>query len=847
MTSAQQEAVLTTAPHTLCIAGPGSGKTAVLVARIHHLITVALVPPERIVAITFTNAAARELEKRLSYQGVEGLGYCGTLHGFGLRMLRSAGAGLGYGSRLSVISPESALELLRTKAAVLGCKMKEDDLLALKAKGRPARGTQLTVAETVVATYFDDLAEAGVLDFDLILSEFARLLFIGGEFEKYTHLFVDEVQDSSEQDWAIYRRLPMEWKFFVGDPDQCQPMGTMVRMADGVTEKRIEDLVPGDKICTYARHEKTILKNGTVGTIGRRRFSGLLYSVTSWGRVSRCTGNHKWLVKWNSGKDREGSPWCTYLMRKGDWFRIGKTRMFRSGGAKGRILGVGLRMKQERADAVWILKIHATEQAAFEHEEITAANYGLPETCFVASQVSPNFTQPMIARIFNAIPRLLPKAVLCLQDHGRDLSYPLIAVGEPRTRRTVQEIHACNLMDDVMAVPIAPGEITTLNRGGIWGKIKVTARNFTGDVFSLDVPKYHKYIADGLVTCNSIYAFRGGDVDQVLAYAHEPNVKRIFLRENFRSTEEICAAANRLIDHNPARFVKNTVSMKTARGSVFDMPECANEGEEISYVARVINTLRKDALAQPQEPMPSMAILVRTNALAAAFANVLKAAGISVVERQKSNMPLDWAYARSLVELLANPDNNMAAAFFIRARELTKGQSVTDAALAAKRAVQQAQKEMRPINDCVLGFRGPYTAAAALGVLAMNKVTMETRMMLVQLVMEVGPEAAALDLALAMAATRDNITESQGEGVHILTVHAAKGREFDAVFMAGMEQGTFPPARKDTDIAEERRLAFVAITRARKFLYVSHARSRVTAWKKVLAFEPSQFIREALG
>ena len=237
---AQERAVRSEAETIACIAGPGSGKTTVLTKRIRHL-TDHGADPRKMVAITFTNSGAKNLVDKLGPWFLEPIfgdttdnwlqfpmGFCGTLHGFALRMLKKHGAGIGYGERTAIIDEGASADLLMSKAQTLGCKAKLEDLLKIKAAGRPGLTGRLGVPETVVACYLDDLRGSGILDFDRILSEFRRMLTFNedkvgeqiycGEF---THLFVDEVQDSGSVDWEIYRMLPIKNKFLVGDPDQA--------------------------------------------------------------------------------------------------------------------------------------------------------------------------------------------------------------------------------------------------------------------------------------------------------------------------------------------------------------------------------------------------------------------------------------------------------------------------------------------------------------------------------------------------------------------------------------------------------------------------------------------------
>jgi len=232
-TTSQRQAIDSDAKNILVVAGPGSGKTATTVARIQRLIEMQ-VNPRAIVALTFTNAAADELRKRLSYipRGSTTvvdppLGYCGTLHGFALKMLKQHGTGIGFGNRTALIGEEAVADLIEAKAKQLGCKKPLKRLLELKAEMYPSgfEGGRLSDEARVIASYYADLREGGMVDFDTILSEFLRMVKEYGSLRQpfvwpFTHLFVDEVQDSAAIDWDIYWSLPMMQRFFVGDQDQ---------------------------------------------------------------------------------------------------------------------------------------------------------------------------------------------------------------------------------------------------------------------------------------------------------------------------------------------------------------------------------------------------------------------------------------------------------------------------------------------------------------------------------------------------------------------------------------------------------------------------------------------------
>lgn len=224
-TKEQRAAIESPEPYIACVAGPGSGKTTVLVERIKRLIAEGS-GPGRMVCITFTNAAAREIEKRL---GRADLFYVGTLHGFVLRLLRDHGRAIHMRSAVSVLAEDDSDDLLQESADELKVKVSHELLRKELAEADPEpllfpiKGQKPPTGATLVLShYFRKCIESGVVDFDTILKFGAMILrrFIRGDGNFITHLFWDEVQDSGTQDFEILKLLPADNKFIVGDPDQ---------------------------------------------------------------------------------------------------------------------------------------------------------------------------------------------------------------------------------------------------------------------------------------------------------------------------------------------------------------------------------------------------------------------------------------------------------------------------------------------------------------------------------------------------------------------------------------------------------------------------------------------------
>lgn len=243
LTHPQQSAVDSRAARILCIAGAGSGKTETARQRVAALVAQG-VDAKKIVVLTFTNAAAHEFKARLKKccerdhngdgncdrhpNGIR-LGFVGTLHAFCVRMLREHGSKVGVWDGFTVIDEDQREELLQSLAVAHKCrdswKQLEKtvaDYLQTIAHGGEVRG--VTAGLSTVRAYVQALGDSNALDFDLLLVRTLQLFRkpgVWGSMFGFTHLFVDEFQDSGDLDAALYEAMPFTHRFFVGDPDQA--------------------------------------------------------------------------------------------------------------------------------------------------------------------------------------------------------------------------------------------------------------------------------------------------------------------------------------------------------------------------------------------------------------------------------------------------------------------------------------------------------------------------------------------------------------------------------------------------------------------------------------------------
>ncbi|SCK10629.1 UvrD-helicase domain-containing protein [Vogesella sp. LIG4] len=359
----------------------------------------------------------------------------------------------------------------------------------------------------------------------------------------------------------------------------------------------------------------------------------------------------------------------------------------------------------------------------------------------------------------------------------------------------------------------------------------------------------------------SIYAFRGAQVGNMHALLRDYGISApIRLEQNYRSAGTILDAANALIENNDGRLGKQLWTDAGA-GEPIRVFEGFSDGEEAQFVVDEVKALARDGWS-----LSDMAVLYRSNAQSRILEHVLVQAGVSYriygglrfFERQEIKHAL--AYLR----LVTNPDDDNALlrvinvpARGIGARTVEnlntasreRGISMWQAACGAGGGrtggkvaefvllVEQlrarcenltlAEQISLVVDDS--GLRAMYEADRKEGEERLANLDELINAALGFMPHE--PELAVVEfLTQASLEAGDHQADASEDALQLMTVHAAKGLEFDAVFITGLEEGLFPHENSFSDsksLQEERRLMYVAITRARKRLYFSSAQSRM--------------------
>jgi hypothetical protein len=245
-----------------------------------------------------------------------------------------------------------------------------------------------------------------------------------------------------------------------------------------------------------------------------REYSGELYGIKVDDKITWTTPEHRFAVRFKTGSQ---NIWCTYLMKRGCLWRVGMCRIFNQLG-----YGLKIRLKQEKAEAAWILETHKGYKDASSAEHATAIKYGIPMTCWEPERGMLRKSERWrdkehIEDIYLRLDlnEMEANAHRLLKDYHRLYEYPALtraACGHKFSRRITTLVSACNLIPRIMELPIPYKHWDTPRcKTFDWETIdKVLHKEYEGLVYSLDVEKYHFYIADGIVTHNCLYGWKPG-------------------------------------------------------------------------------------------------------------------------------------------------------------------------------------------------------------------------------------------------------------------------------------------------------------------------------------------------
>ena len=357
----------------------------------------------------------------------------------------------------------------------------------------------------------------------------------------------------------------------------------------------------------------------------------------------------------------------------------------------------------------------------------------------------------------------------------------------------------------------------------------------------------------------SIYGWRGANIQNIQNFEKDfKNAKVILLEQNYRSTQPILDLANTVIKNNSLRKDKNLWTAKNEG----DMPIYRRMYSDLDEADQVVQWIEQERYRQ--NPYEEMAILYRTNAQSRLFEEKLNRLGIPnrVVGGLKFYDRKEIKDCVSYLRIVENLNDNMALNRIINEPKRGIGKTTMDKLLQYSQArgismmeyikntdlpdfSNATAKKLQEFYYLIKSFPKDDLNVAELMEYILDKTGYranleksnnrddKTRLenideyisSLYQFVQDNPDKNLREYLETSSLMTDLDKTDDNTKGVSMMTIHAAKGLEFDVVFFTGLEEGTIP-SRVDEDVEEERRLCYVAITRARKKLYITSVQSR---------------------
>ncbi len=992
LNEAQKRAVLAKDGPISVLAGAGSGKTRVLATRIYHLIREGVLA-DQILAVTFTNKAAREMRNRVRTMlepddHAVSEPFIATFHGLGRELLQSYGKSIGVPRFFSVYDRDDSEKAIAAALKALDVSAKELSPRAVlsrisRAKGEGMRAHEfyekhgrgsfgVRIAAEAWLRYEKILAAEKALDFDDLIALPLRMLEEHADVRelaqnRWRYIHIDEYQDTNALQGRLANMLAAKHRnlFVVGDIDQCLIAGTKIALPDGL-KRPIETIKKGDFV--LSNYGSGDMRPARVTRVFSKKVSGKLTRITTQnGRVLTSTAEHLHFAGYRPGLTPQ--MFFTYLMYKqGKGWRIGVSQTYTKGQYRPTI-GFQQRCNQEHGDAVWIIGTHDNSQEARVLEYTLSLRYSIPTLPFLARKGSVGgyvHDQKVLDDIFTSFDTERSAKKL-LKDSGLLKEYPhhraqatrsnrrnivVAFCGERRGKTPMHRISIVGSDDEgkrllqntgfsvrraklgskswrfetayknygallnvihhlqsifptaylvrtarlggkkarpkdgnslpfLPAASVRPGMVL-FDEGSEYDVVQAVTQISAKyvRVYDLDIEHTHNFIANGIVTHNCIYTWRGASVENLLEFDKEyPEAQTIILERNYRSTKNLVDAANAVIEKNKNRKEKYSTTERSA-GEPIIVHMARSAEDEASWIAVKIRELMARGI-----PPEDIAILFRTNFQSRALEEGLLRAGVPYkllgthfFARREVKDVLAWI--RLSIDPSREVDKMRAAASPPRGigkvtlGKLAAGQRSTLRA-GEQAKVEQFERVIGELARAALSLTPSEFVKLVIEKSGMRRALVDEgsaedreRFENVEELASVaarhdsvpGMEGIAAFLAeAALASDQDELDHPSrhsgqgGEkvGVTLMTVHAAKGLEFGTVFVSGMEEGLFPhqgmggnpPAGGDRDEEEERRLFYVAMTRAKERLFLTLARVR-KIYGTDYAAEPSSFLAD---
>lgn len=595
---------------------------------------------------------------------------------------------------------------------------------------------------------------------------------------QYDFVFCDECQDISDVQRELFLRCFKKGTRFVGigDEKQCQPAGTRILMYDGL-EKNIEDIKVGDKVVTYSvksnccfKGYQNLSKGGnvhdryadTVIAINNRKVDNTVKITTSNNLVNEYSLDHICYAKFN--REKCENAYALYLMcNDRGMFRIGKTKLFNVRSKN--TFGVKARMRSEKCNKAWVLKIYDNDKEAKMDEIYYSYKFRIPQIIFSQERTGSFFISDSdVIELYNRIGNMFNNAIECLTYFNKMYEHPFCINNnaDKHSREYLSEYNACNLFEGYMDVITFDETNVSIRKHGNNCKqdkiIRGTYVNIdkleylsdTKTVYSIEVENNHNYVANNIVTHNCIYGFNGANSLSFKNLQNLPNTINLPLSITYRCPKKV------------VNYVKKYVPEIEARS---DAPE-----GEIVYDVK-IKDVEDNSMVLCRNKMPLVMLYMRYLRMGKQAYIRGKDIGLNLInminctdkELLNQDMKADGVFVR-LYENLFDTRNRLMA---------KRGLDIKDATL----------------SDSVIS---QYDSIKALEVLSEGLQT-----------------ANELRLRIQTVFREDKL------GICLSTIHKAKGLEADNVYIACRSLMPSMMAEQEWELQQEDNLQYVAYTRTK--------------------------------
>jgi len=605
----QRKAVEQTEGPVLVLAGAGSGKTRVITCRIANLISKR-VAARNILAVTFTNKAAREMRERVA--GLVGPAVAkeltvSTFHSFCVRVLREHAELLGLSPRFTICDDsdqltavKGALRELRIpeasvhpRAALSKISLFKNRLVAPVQALAEAEDDYEELVARAFRSYNDHLKRSRTVDFDDLLLLTGELLSKHEDVRKkfqdrYKYVLVDEYQDTNGPQYEILRHIAGKHRNLcvVGDDDQCLVRGTQVAMADG-SQRPIEQIRVGDEV--KSNHGSGDFRPARVTKTYQKWWAGMGIQITL-----------------RSGRKLISTPEHTHFAG----YRLDQPHDQPRSQNKAR-RNVVLTLCGDRRGAAPMHRISIVGNDAEGKAKLSKLGFSVRP----AKPRSASWRMETASKDFGR----LTEMVLELRKTF-DLNAFLVARLGAQGKGKAET----NLLPFLPAASVKPGMAMFAEDGTCDIVEKVEHVPLDEAVYDLDIERTHNFVANGIVTHNSIYGWRGADVRKILNFEHDfKGATVIRLETNYRSTPQILEAANAVIRNNKSRHDK-TLKAACGPGDPVRIFPCEDEEHESEFIVdEIVRDVRGNRLK-----FGDVAILFRTAVQPRTFEARMRAARI---------------------------------------------------------------------------------------------------------------------------------------------------------------------------------------------------------------------------